>query len=142
VRRRWSSGDKLVLSFDMRPQVVHANPAVADDRGRIALQRGPVVYCMEQLDQLEASQDSSIFPRYTAHVTESTTERYDATLLDGVVILEHPGALLPAAAPALYQAALPEPAAGKDTKLKMIPYYAWSNRDLSAMQVWIPYQPV
>jgi DUF1680 family protein len=142
VRRRWSSGDKLLLSFDMRPQVVHANPAVADDRGRIALQRGPVVYCMEQLDQLEASNDSSIFPRYTAHVTDSTTERYDATLLDGVVVLEHPGALLPAAAPALYQAALPEAAAGKDTKLKMIPYYAWSNRDLSAMQVWIPYQKV
>jgi DUF1680 family protein len=142
VRRRWTSGDKLVLSFDMRPQVVHANPAVADDRGRIALQRGPVVYCMEQLDQLEASNDSSIFPRYTAHVTESTTERYDESLLDGVVVLEHPGALLPAAAPALYQAALPEAAAGKDTKLKMIPYYAWSNRDLSAMQVWIPYQHV
>ena len=40
------------------------------------------------------------------------------------------------------QAALPEMAAGKDTKLKMIPYYAWSNRDLSAMQVWIPYQQV
>jgi uncharacterized protein len=142
VRRRWASGDKLMLSFDMRPQVVHANPAVADDRGRIALQRGPVVYCMEQLDQLEASKDSSIFPRYTAHVTESTTERYDASLLDGVVVLEHPGALLPAAAPMLYQAALPEAAAGKDTKLKMIPYYAWSNRDLSAMQVWIPYQQV
>jgi DUF1680 family protein len=142
VRRRWTSGDKLVLSFDMRPQVVHANPAVADDRGRIALQRGPVVYCMEQLDQLEASRDSSIFPRYTAHVTENTTELYDASLLDGVVVLQHPGALLPAAAPALYQAALPEAAAGKDTKLKMIPYYAWSNRDLSAMQVWIPYQQV
>jgi uncharacterized protein len=142
VRRRWTSGDKLVLSFDMRPQVVHANPAVADDRGRIALQRGPVVYCMEQLDQLEASKDSNIFPRYTAHLTENTTERYDASLLDGVVVLEHPGALLPAAAPALYQAALPEAAAGKDTKLKMIPYYAWSNRDLSAMQVWIPYQKV
>ncbi len=142
VRRRWTSGDKLVLSFDMRPQVVHANPAVADDRGRIALQRGPVVYCMEQLDQMEASKDSSIFPRYTAHLTENTTERYDASLLDGVVVVEHPGALLPAAAPALYQAALPEAAAGKDAKLRMIPYYAWSNRDLSAMQVWIPYQKV
>jgi uncharacterized protein len=142
VHRRWASGDKLVLSFDMRPQVVYANPAVADDRGRIALQRGPVVYCMEQLDQNEAAKDSSIFPRYTAHLTESTTERYDATLLDGVVVLEHPGSLLPAAAPALYQAALPQAAAGKDTKLKMIPYYAWSNRALSAMQVWIPYQQV
>jgi hypothetical protein len=65
------------LSFDMHPQVVHANPAVADDRGRIALQRGPIVYCMEQLDQLEASKDSSIFPYYTARLTETTTARYD-----------------------------------------------------------------
>src|SRR5277367_5766341 len=140
IKRRWTSGDKVLLSFDMRPQVVHANPAVADDRGRIAFQRGPIVYCMEQLDQNEASKDSSIFPYYTARLTETTTERYDPALLDGVVVLEHPGSLLPAAAPALYQAALPQPAAGTDTKLKMIPYYAWSNRDLSAMQVWVPYQ--
>jgi uncharacterized protein len=140
IKRRWTSGDKVVLSFDMRPQVVHANPAVADDRGRIAFQRGPIVYCMEQLDQNEASKDSSIFPYYTARLTETTTDRYDPGLLDGVVVLEHPGSLLPPAAPALYQAALPQPAAGTDTKLKMIPYYAWSNRDLSAMQVWVPYQ--
>ena len=140
IKRRWTSGDKVVLSFDMRPQVVHANPAVADDRGRIAFQRGPIVYCMEQLDQNEASKDSSIFPYYTARLTETTTDRYDPGLLDGVVVLEHPGSLLPAAAPALYQAALPQPAVGTDTKLKMIPYYAWSNRDLSAMQVWVPYQ--
>jgi DUF1680 family protein len=140
IRRRWRSGDKVKLSFDMRPHVVHANPAVADDRGRIAFQRGPIVYCMEQLDQLEASKDSSIFPYYTARLTETTTARYDSGLLEGVVVLEHPGFLLPAAAPALYQAALPQPGAGTDTKLKMIPYYAWSNRDPSAMQVWVPYQ--
>jgi len=142
VRRRWTSGDKLLLSFDMRPQVVHANPAVADDRGRIAFQRGPIVYCMEQLDQMEAAQDSSAFPRFTARLTETTSERYDAGLLDGVVVLEHPGSVLPAAAPDLYQETLPQPTAGTDTKLKMIPYYAWSNRELSAMQVWVPYEKV
>jgi DUF1680 family protein len=142
IKRRWTSGDKVVLSFDMRPQVVHANPAVADDRGRIAFQRGPIVYCMEQLDQNEASKDSIIFPYYTARLTETTTDHYDPSLLDGVVVLEHPGSLLPAAPPALYQAALPQPATGTETKLRMIPYYAWSNRDLSAMQVWVPYQQV
>ena len=141
ISGRWTSGDKVLLSFDMRPQVVHANPAVADDRGRIALQRGPVVYCMEQLDQLEASRDSSIFPRYTAHLTESTTDRYDPELArwgrcSGA-------SWRPASrccARALPGGASRRPAAGTDTKLKMIPYYAWSNRDLSAMQVWIPYQ--
>jgi DUF1680 family protein len=97
---------------------------------------------MEQLDQNEAANDSSLFPCYAAHLTESTSERYDGSLLDGVVVLEHPGSLLPAAPPVLYQAALPQPAAGKDIKLKMIPYYAWSNRELSAMQVWVPFQQV
>jgi DUF1680 family protein len=142
IRRRWSSGDKVVLTFDMRPQVVHANPAVAEDRGRIALQRGPIVYCMEQVDQNEVAHDASAFPRFTARLTETTTDRYEADVLDGVVVLEHPGALLPAAPPALYQATVPEAAAGTNIQLKMIPYYAWSNRALSAMQIWVPYQQV
>jgi DUF1680 family protein len=140
IRRRWTSGDKLVLSFDMTPQVVHANPAVADDRGRIAFQRGPIVFCMEQRDQKDASQDSNDFPRFTARLTEATTDRYEAGLLDGVMVLEHSGSMLPASAPDLYQAAIPQPAVGTDTKLTMIPYYAWSNRELSAMQVWVPYR--
>jgi DUF1680 family protein len=140
VRRRWTSGDKLVLSFDMTPQVVHANPAVADDRGRIAFQRGPIVFCMEQLDQKDASQDSNDFPRFTARLTEAITDRYEAGLLDGVMVLEHSGSMLPASAPDLYQAAIPQSAVGTDTKLTMIPYYAWSNRELSAMQVWVPYR--
>jgi DUF1680 family protein len=140
IRRRWTSGDKLVLSFDMTPQVVHANPAVEDDRGRIAFQRGPIVFCMEQLDQKDASLDSNDFPRFTARLTEATTDRYEAGLLDGVMVLEHSGSMLPASAPDLYQAAIPQPAGGTDTKLTMIPYYAWSNRELSAMQVWVPYR--
>jgi hypothetical protein len=147
LKRRWKSGDTVELSFDMQPQVVHANPAVADDRGRIAFQRGPIVYCMEQMDQAQmdqeqASTDSSVFPRYAAKLTETTGEHYDADLLDGVVVLEHPGSMLPAAPPLLYQAALPEKDTGTDTKLRMIPYYAWSNRELSSMQVWVPYQQV
>ena len=142
LRRQWRAGDTVELSFDMTPQVVHANPAVADDRGRIALQRGPVVYCMEQLDQTLSASHSADFPRYIAHLTENTSSHYEPELLGGVVTLEHPGALLATAPPALYQESLPERPAASDTKLRMIPYYAWSNRDLSAMQVWIPYQQV
>jgi len=140
LHRKWASGDKVDLAFDMHPQVIHANPAVADDRGRIALQRGPVVYCMEQLDQTVATTESVNFPRYVARLTETTTSQYEPELLEGVVVLEHPGAFLPEPKPALYQAAVPQHASGEETKLRMIPYYAWSNRELSAMQVWVPYQ--
>jgi hypothetical protein len=141
LRRRWVAGDKVDLSFDMQTQMIHANPAVADDRGRVALQRGPIVFCMEQLDQAKNASEPDAFPRFVAQLTEMTSSRYEPDLLGGVVVLEHPGTLLPAAKASLYQATLPEHGSGKETKLRMIPYYAWSNRELSAMQVWIPYQP-
>ena len=126
----------------MRPQVVHANLAVTDDRGRIALQRGPIVYCMEQMDQAVGAQDTAGFARYTAHLTENTTEHYQPDLLEGVVVLEHPGSWLAPGSDGLYQAALPQQSSSQAATLRLIPYYAWSNRELSAMQVWIPYQTV
>jgi len=139
LKRRWSAGDAVELVFDMEPHAVQANLAVADDRGRIAFERGPIVYCMEQLDQAVAAADTAGFPRYTAQLTQTTATRYQPELLEGVVVLEHPGDLLPAETRNLYQAALPHPEAVHQTTLRLIPYYAWSNRRPSAMQVWIPY---
>jgi DUF1680 family protein len=139
IKRRWSSGDTVELNFDMQPRAVHANLAVADDRGRVAFQRGPIVYCMEQLDQAVGAADTEGFPRYTAQLTETTTAAFRPELLDGVVVLEHPGEWLPAEPGGLYQATLPKREAVRPAMLRMIPYYAWSNRQLSAMQVWIPY---
>jgi hypothetical protein len=140
IKRSWSAGDAVELSFDMQPQAVHANLAVTDDRGRIAFQRGPIVYCMEQLDQAVAPADAADFPRYTAQLIETTATVYQPDLLEGVVVLEHPGALLPAEPGSLYQATLPSREAAHPTTLRLIPYYAWSNRQLSAMQVWVPYR--
>jgi DUF1680 family protein len=140
LRRHWKPNDTIALTFDMNPQVLHANPAVADDTGRIALQRGPVVYCMEQMDQA-ASQNPAQFPLYTARLSETTAAHYDPALLEGVVLLQHPGRLAPVPHPdPLYTAALPEtPADAGETSLKLIPYYAWNNRESTSMQVWIPY---
>jgi DUF1680 family protein len=140
IKRRWSAGDAVELSFDMQPQAVHANLAVTDDRGRIAFQRGPIVYCMEQMDQAVSPGDAESFPRYTAQLTETTTAVHQPDLLEGVVVLEHPGAWLPAENGSLYQATLPTGEAAHPTTLRLIPYYAWSNRQLTAMQVWIPYR--
>ena len=51
VRRRWAQGDVIRLQFPMTPQVLAANPRVADDTGRVAVQRGPFIYCLEGIDQ-------------------------------------------------------------------------------------------
>jgi DUF1680 family protein len=140
LKRKWSGGDAVELTFDMEPQALHANLAVTDDRGRIAFQRGPIVYCMEQLDQAVAATDTESFPRYTAQLAGTKATTYQTALLEGVVVLEHPGAWLPPEQSALYQAALPSRQAAQETTLRLIPYYAWSNRQPSAMQVWIPYR--
>jgi DUF1680 family protein len=142
IHRRWSAGDAVELSFDMQPQAVHANLAVADDRGRIAFQRGPIVYCMEQLDQAIAAGDAQDFPRFVAQESDKTASQYQPELLQGVVALEHPGAYLPAQPASLYQAGAPPAETAHPATLRLIPYYAWSNRQPSAMQVWIPYRPV
>lgn len=139
IRRTWSGNDLVEISFDMQPRTVHANPAVADDTGRIAMQRGPIIFCMEQLDQAE--QASEKFPLFSARPDGNTSSRYEAGLLDGVVTLEHPGAIeetASTAAPALYSTGIAKKSA-RSTSLKLIPYYAWANRAPSSMQVWIPY---
>jgi uncharacterized protein len=143
IRRTWAAGDAVELSFDMQTQALHANLAVADDRGRVAFQRGPIVYCMERLDQPDqalAAADTEGFARYVAQPAETTAAHYQAELLEGVVVLEHPGAVLPGEPASLYQPAVAHGEPGHATTLRLIPYYAWSNRQLSAMQVWIPYR--
>src|SRR2546430_2855555 len=53
LRRRWEPGDVISVKFDLTTHLVAANPRVVDDYGRVAIQRGPLVYCLEQLDQPE-----------------------------------------------------------------------------------------
>jgi hypothetical protein len=136
VRRRWSGETVVELAFDMRPQLVAANPAVAEDTGRVAMERGPVVYCMEGLDQTQ--QDAKTFPLYVASRGGATQGSMEPGLLGGVMVLTHAGARRTESGDALYAAA----GAGEDkaeaAELKMVPYYAWANREESSMQVWVP----
>jgi uncharacterized protein len=139
IKHRWSGNDLVEISFDMHPQLIHANPAVTDDMGRVAVQRGPIVYCMEQLDQ-KAGSTPIEFYGYSAHLTGETRSSFEPTLLGGVVTLEHPGSFASATSEVLYQAnQLSGAKTESATTLKLIPYYAWANREDSSMQVWIPY---
>jgi DUF1680 family protein len=139
IKRRWAANDTIDLSFDMTTHLLKANPAVTEDRGRVAFQRGPVVFCMEHLDQKDHAPGVSMAD-YTVRLDGATTAKYEPTLLDGVMTLAHPGTISKSADPGLYFSA--EKAAKPvvtPTTLTLIPYYAWANREPASMQVWIPY---
>lgn len=138
IRRRWSANDTIELSFDMNTQQLRANPAVVEDRGRIAFQRGPIVFCMEKLDQ-STREEAANLAGYTVKPEGPTASRFEPDLLEGVIVLEHPASLSRSAGEGgLYVAGEPSKAAETPTTLRLIPYYAWANREPSAMQVWIP----
>ncbi|HXC95663.1 MAG TPA: beta-L-arabinofuranosidase domain-containing protein [Edaphobacter sp.] len=140
IKRRWAANDTVDLNFDMTTHLLKANPAVTEDRGRVAFQRGPIVFCMEHLDQKDHAPGVSMAD-YTVRLDGTTATKYEPTLLDGVMTLSHPGTISKAADPGLY---FPVENAAKPvvtpTTLTLIPYYAWANREPASMQVWIPYR--
>jgi hypothetical protein len=138
IRRQWRAGDRIGIKFDMTAQLVRANRLVREDAGRVAVQRGPVVYCMESPDQPALS---SLFDVELASPAEAFREEFRRDLLGGVTVLRHRGVVAekPLADEPLYRAAtaaagLP----GKPVELTLIPYYAWANRGVTSMEVWIP----
>jgi len=142
IRRRWSANNSIELNFDMKTRLLESNPAVAEDRGRVAFQRGPIVFCMERLDQVSQRLDLNL-SSYSVDLHASTTARFDPELLDGVMVLEHPGAISLSEDQRLYFAVNDAAKVEEiSTTVKLIPYYAWANRAPVAMQVWIPYRRV
>ena len=142
IRRRWSANDSIELNFDMTTRLLQSNLAVAEDRGRVAFQRGPIVFCMERLDQASQRRDLNL-SNYTVELHAPTTARFAPELLDGVMVLEHPGAISLPEEQRLYYAANDAAKAQEiPTTVKLIPYYAWANRAPAAMQVWIPFRRV
>ena len=111
IERKWKDGDKIELVLDMPVEVVAADPRVKENEGRRALQRGPLVYCLEEADnkvdydQLRISEDASF-----------STE-FKPDFLRGVVTITAQ--------------------TGRQT-LNYIPYYSWDNREPGRMQVWVP----
>jgi DUF1680 family protein len=138
IKRRWSGETAIELSFDMEPQLVRANIAVADDTGRVAVQRGPLVYCMEGLDQLKG-RDAKSFPLYMAKRDGAVQAKFEGNMLEGVMVLEHAGVKATETTASLYSSAAgPAVKSAEAATLRLIPYYAWANREPAAMQVWIP----
>jgi DUF1680 family protein len=142
IRRRWAANDTIHLAFDMTTHLIKANPSVTEDRGRVAFQRGPIVFCMEHIDQRDEGVGMNL-AGYSVEQRKPTTEHYDAELLDGVMVLTHPASISNTAAISdLYFSANTPSPPEKPTTVRLIPYYAWANRQPAAMQVWIPYKDV
>jgi DUF1680 family protein len=140
IRRRWSGRDRITLQFDMTPRITAANPRVESDTRRIAVERGPLVYCMEQIDQPETAPLDGFSIGLNENTNQQIAAAYDSNLLDGIVVLRAPGLYAggdSGLGRALYGAMTVS--STKPVSLRLIPYYTFANREPSAMQVWIPY---
>jgi uncharacterized protein len=140
VRRRWSPRDAIHVKFGMTPQVIEANRRVVDDYGRVAVQRGPLVYCLEQVDQPQGVSLYDVSLDLRQDSSSAFHEEFDKDLLGGIVLLKHAGAWAEKTSSdgKLYRAYTPTVPKGRQVELKFIPYYAWANRAATPMQVWTP----
>lgn len=113
LARKWKEGDEIVLRMEMPVEVVAADPRVKEDIGKRAIQRGPLVYCIEETDNKADFNQIALTPetRFEASFTPS--------LLNGVTSIQ---------------------ATAADRRINLIPYYAWDNRESGQMKVWIDYR--
>ncbi|WP_144751540.1 glycoside hydrolase family 127 protein [Curtobacterium pusillum] len=156
IDREWTAGDTVELAFDTTPHRYVADTRIDAARGQVAIERGPLVYAVEQADQQGFTVDD-----LTVDADATITEDRQDGLLDGIVTLRVPGR-----APAEHvQAAWPyrrldgpggadhaldatsvddaAGSAGPATGLQAVtatavPYYAWANRGAAPMRVWLP----
>lgn len=131
IRRRFVAGDAISLALEVAPTVVGGHPRVAETRGAVALVRGPLVYCLESLDNpgvdvLAAALDP----------TAALTAEPRPDLLGGVTVL-HASGSVPATDGAPLYRPVGTPTIDRDVTLTAIPYFAWANRGPSAMSVWL-----
>jgi len=136
ISRNWRPGDTITLSFPLQNIPTVANPRAADLYGRLAMQRGPLVYTLEQIDQNGVAL-GDIFIRPNGQSTAEARKE----LLGGVTVLKVSGQ---AAEKPLGEEALYEPLATAINRAKrpitltFIPYYAIANREPTPMEVWVP----
>ncbi|AGB45342.1 hypothetical protein Mesau_02961 [Mesorhizobium australicum WSM2073] len=130
IRRQWKKGDRVRLDLEMPIERLYANPEVRQDAGRVALSRGPLIYCVE------ASDNDSRLHRLTLPRTAGIEAHDEPDLLGGVVTLS---ATAQADAGDGWQDGLyrSEPPAKVETRLTAVPYFAWDNREPGEMLVWL-----
>lgn len=140
LARTWQPGDTVVLDLTMPVRLTRAHPRVLADQGRVALERGPLVYCLESADNTADVWD------VTLDGAGSWTPVFEPGLLGGTVVLEgtahvsdapaapgDDGATEPLYAPFSAAGAGPRP----EVAVRAVPYALWANRDAGPMIVWV-----
>ena len=133
IRRTWSNGDSIGLSLPMEVQKLRANPKVLEDRGKIALRRGPLIFCLEQPD-LESPVGQVDIP-----VDTQFTTQFEPGLLGGVIVLKGRGIMRSATDwnIQLYRPVEELSHPSEQIPIAAVPYCVWGNRGLAKMAVWV-----
>jgi len=132
IEREWKKKDVLKLDLSMEIQLIESHPKVLDNTGRIAIKRGPIVYCLEQVDNSFNICDLEI-------PTDTILTSNFEPILGGVVVVRGKGKLVDRNIwkKNLYLPVKEVSSKMSDVEFKAIPYYAWANREQGPMQVWI-----
>jgi uncharacterized protein len=136
LERRWRAGDVVELDLSMEATLIEPHPAIESTRGCVAIERGPLVYCLEQADQGDAP-----VAELEIDAAAAPAARWDPGLLEGVVTVRARGYQVDTSS---WRGRLYRPVGSdlsprrRPVELTTIPYYAWANRGPGAMRVWIP----
>jgi DUF1680 family protein len=130
IARSWQSGDTITLDLAMPIERVYAHPDILEDIDSVALQRGPLVYCLEQAD------NNIPLHRIRLSPVAKLESHFEPKLLGGVIIVEADATVLQTEdwSATLYSTT---PPAHRPHKLVAIPYYAWDQRQSGEMSIWI-----
>jgi DUF1680 family protein len=127
ISKKWKKGDKVEMNLPMDVQRVVAADKLTEDAGKIALQRGPIMYCAEWKDN-DGKASNIIIPQNTTFTTA-----YDANLLHGVTVLKGD-------VKTVQVDAAGQNISTANKTMTAIPYYSWANRGKGEMMVWFPQQ--
>ena len=128
INRCWKEGDTVQLIFDMPARRIYTNTQVKENIGCVAIMRGPVVYCFEGIDNGE-----NIHELHITKSEEIIVGEYEPTLLNGIVPLKIKGTRLFHHDNLYFEGEYSK----KTEQMTAIPYYAWGNRGLNQMRVWM-----
>ncbi|WP_321478932.1 glycoside hydrolase family 127 protein [uncultured Bacteroides sp.] len=119
--RTWKKGDQILLDLPMPVRRIKANSNVKDDEGKVTIQRGPIVYCLEGYDQSDRHALNKYIPAESSFETA-----FEKDLLNGIMVLKGKGKEVETSGKE------------KEVTLTAIPYSTWNNRGADEMTVWIP----